>query len=84
MSGMCDMDGVGWYKMPMLQCKTQMSPTQERWKGSVYGAGNQTMITKFECDECEGESECDEECRCDSCIESKADAYYTAFNDTYD
>ena len=42
------------------------------------------MITKFECDECEGESECDEECRCDSCIESKADAYYTAFNDTYD
>ena len=38
----------------------------------------------FVCDDCEGKDECDEEGRCDSCIEAAASAHNDAVNDTYD
>jgi len=41
------------------------------------------MVDEFFCDMCEGEDECDEDCLCDSCMEAKADSYYTALNDTF-
>ena len=43
-----------------------------------------TREEDFFCEDCEGEVECDEECRCDSCIEAAAGAHEDAVNDTYD
>jgi len=40
--------------------------------------------TDFWCDECEGETECTEECLCDSCRENKAEALSDKIHDTYD
>ena len=40
--------------------------------------------TDFFCDECDGETECTEECLCDSCSENKAEAHSNAYHDTYD
>lgn len=39
---------------------------------------------EFACDMCSGETECDEECRCDSCNEINAENYYNGMMDTYD
>jgi hypothetical protein len=33
---------------------------------------------------CGGITECDEECRCDTCMERRAEDYWNAMHDTYD
>jgi hypothetical protein len=38
----------------------------------------------FHCDECDGEIECTDECRCDLCREEMGQAQADAHNDTYD
>lgn len=42
------------------------------------------MSDEFSCDYCDGETECTEDCQCEDCNEARAEAYYDAYNDTYD
>lgn len=42
------------------------------------------MSNKFYCDECEGLDICFDECRCDACMEERAQDYEDLRNDTYD
>ena len=39
---------------------------------------------EFECFDCDGEEECEENCKCDNCIEDRAAAHYEGLRDTYD